>query len=170
MLPSYESIKFNIQTSKWAEETYFCRINAEKKSTDVHKVSLHLSTQAFNEIYSCLYKKVHLYFSKSCLYLSLRFNERIKTTNHTRLWALLKMLCISLTSIEILSPDFHSSFPRTTITPKLMNLLPTSCLKSAWLSILVHVSDSLNPQHLLLWPEQSVSFALGVSHPEWFAF
>lgn len=127
MSPSYESIKFNVQTSKWAEETYFCIMNSEKKPTDVHKVSLHLSTQVFNGTYSCLYKKSHLlYFSKICLYLRLRFNELIKTTNHARFWDLFLMLCVSLTSIEILSPDFHFSFPRTTLILKLMNLLLTA--------------------------------------------
>lgn len=127
---SYESIKFNVQTSKWAEETYFCIMNSEKKSTDVHKVSLHPSTQAFNEIYSCLYKKSHLYFSKICLYLSLRFNGLIKTTNHNRLWVVIfKIICTSLTSTEILSPDFHFSFPRTTIILKLMNHVLTAMQK-----------------------------------------
>lgn len=129
-LSSYESIKFNVQTSKWAEETCFCIMNSEKKATDVHKVSLHLSTQAFNEIHSCLYKKSHLYFSKICLYLSLRFNGLIKTTNHNRLWVVLfKIICTSLTSTEILSPDFHFSFPRTTIILKLMNHLLTATQK-----------------------------------------
>lgn len=139
MLPSYESIKFNVQTSKWAEETYFCIMNSEKKPTDVHKVSLHLSTQAFNGLDSCLYKKSHLlYFSKICLYLSLRFNELIKTTNHTRFWVLFLMLCTSLTSIEILSQDLHFSVPRTTTILKLMNLLLTTVQKLSG----VHVAQT----------------------------
>lgn len=125
MLPSYESIKFNVQTSKWAEESYFCIMNSEKKPTDVHKVSLHLSTQVFNGIYSCLYKKSHLlYFCKICFCLSLRFNELIKTTNHSRFWVLFLMLCTSLTNLEILS-----TFPRTTTILKLMNLLLTTVQK-----------------------------------------
>lgn len=147
----------------------FLHNELKKKSTDVQKVSLHLSTQAFNERYSCLYKKSHLYFSKICFYLSLRFKEHIKTTNYTRLSVLLlKMLCTSLTSIAILSPDFHFSFPGTTIILKLMNLLlmvmqkfcEVCMAQASW-----YVSDSLNPHYLLLWPEQSVGFALGVWHP-----
>lgn len=131
MSPSYESIKSNVQTLKWAEETYFCIMNSVKKPTNVHKDSLPLSTQAFNRRYACLYKRSHLlHFSKICLYLSLRFNELIKTTKHTSFWFLFLTPRTSLTSAEMLSSDFHFSSHRTTIIVKLMNLLQTTAVRA----------------------------------------
>lgn len=166
MSPSYESIKSNVQTLKWAEETYFCIMNSVKKPTNVRKDSLPLSTQAFNRRYSYLYKKSHLlHFSKICLYLSLRFNE-LKTTKHARFWFLFLTLCTSLTAAETLSHDFHFPLSRDSYYSEINEPSPDNCRQSTHGSDEpVHVSGSLSTRHRLLRPEQSVSLALGVWHP-----
>lgn len=162
--PSYESIKFNVQTLKWAEETYFCIMNSVKKPTNAHKDSLPLSTQAFNRRYSCLNKNSHLpHFSEICLYLKLRFNEFIKATEHTRVWFLLLPPCTSLA--EMLSYDFHSFFHRTTAILKLMNLFHTTAVRAHMAWMYQHTFQAASAHNTIFYDLSSLPVLLWVFHP-----
>lgn len=163
-LPSYESIKLNVQTLKWAEQTYFCIMNSVKKPTNAHKDSLPLSTQAFNRRYSCLNKKSHLpHFSKICLYLNLRFNGLIKTTEHTRFWLLLLTPCTSLA--EMLSHDFHFFFRRTTAILKSVNLLHTTAIRAHMAWMYQHTFQAAWAQDTVFFDLSSLPVLLWVFHP-----